>query len=169
MHANFSREFGLAARITSFNGAKSEADGWEAYLSALQISNGRRCLLEFYAPLIRREYLAKQFMRSFDRLPPVITASTTSLQALGVKEDDVAPAPPLIFAKSYPKASDSKLATKSDKKVAAATASSALPQKTIAEQIQAAPNLAPNPKKLSKMKKPNCAFLAHTDAACPEH
>ncbi|GAA5977218.1 hypothetical protein JCM10908_004898 [Rhodotorula pacifica] len=145
-HAKFTREFGLDKRITCFSGVDSPADLWEAYLAAILVSNGRRALLEFYAPLLRREYLAKHF----DRLLPIVTAATRHLQPTILK---AAP----TFTKSFsPKRGDPK---SSSAAVPAAKAPiKALPPPSIPasppsilEQIQRAKDYVPTPKKLSKM------------------
>lgn len=165
MHGKLSHEFNLSQRIGCFSGNKGPADAWEAYLAALLISNGRRALLEFYAPLLRREYLAIQFLDRFDRLPAVVTTSTRSLQSSS-SSSSVAKVAPTMFTKSYPERDEAFSAGGTAMAVAVAVARAAPPSKaastpsvkiaqrpspSILEQIQAAQDFVPTPKKLSKL------------------
>ena len=192
MHGKLSREFKLSERIACFSGYKGPADAWEAYLAALLISNGRRALLEFYAPLLRREYLMIQFLDRFDRLPPVVTTSTRSLQSsLSSLSSPAAKVAPPAFTKSHSKRDDASPAGGAAAAVAAAVAKAAPPPTkasskpsvktpprpsppSLLEQIQAAQDFVPTPKKLSKLKPTkgkgmiDCVrFLVHllTDAS----
>lgn len=163
MHGKLSREFNLSQRIGCFSRNKGPADAWEAYLAALLISNGRRALLEFYAPLLRREYLAIQFLDRFDRLPAVVTTSTRSLQSSS-SSSSVAKVAPTTFTKSYPKrdeafsaggtATELAVAKAAPPSKASSTSSVKIaqwPSPSILEQIQAAQDFVPTPKKLSKL------------------
>ncbi|GAA5964974.1 hypothetical protein JCM8115_007102 [Rhodotorula mucilaginosa] len=170
MHGKLSREFKLSERIACFSGYKGPADAWEAYLAALLISNGRRALLEFYAPLLRRGYLMIQFLDRFDRLPPVVTTSTRSLQSsLSSLSSPAAKVAPPAFTKSHSKRDDASPAGGAAAAVAAAVAKAAPPPTkasskpsvktpprpsppSLLEQIQAAQDFVPTPKKLSKLK-----------------
>lgn len=155
MHTTLSRRFDLGQRIAYFTKRRTstpEADGWEAYLAALLISNGRRAVLEFYAPLMRRYYLDRQLLHRFDRLPDVKTSAELSLQGVASREHR-APEP---FAKSYPAQG-----TQSAPGEAPTTSAQIARTKTeaITAQIQAAPNLVPVPRALMKLKWPaGCAF-----------
>ena len=167
MHGKLSREFKLSERIACFSRHKGPADAWEAYLAALLISNGRRALLEFYAPLLRREYLMIQFLDRFDRLPPVVTTSTRSLQSSSSPSPAAAKVAPPTFTKSYAKRDNASSAGGAATAVAApkGAASPSKPSSTpsvkttsrpsapsVLEQIQTAQDFVPTPKKLSKLK-----------------
>lgn len=178
MHANLAREFDLTRRVTCFSGYKGAADAWEAYLAALLISNGRRALLEFYAPLLRREYLAVQFLHRFDRLPPVVTTDTSSLQSPTTAASAPAPVPSVATAAANVPPTSTKSFSKRDAAavaVGATTAATGVPKgppapskapkvlpaqppatttALIIEQIQAAKDFVPTPKKLSKLRPP---------------
>ncbi|KWU43516.1 hypothetical protein RHOSPDRAFT_34973 [Rhodotorula sp. JG-1b] len=179
MHGKLSREFKLSERIACFSRHKGPADAWEAYLAALLISNGRRALLEFYAPLLRREYLMIQFLDRFDRLPPVVTTSTRSLQSSSSPSPAAAKVAPPTFTKSYPKRDNASSAGGAATAVAApkGAASPSKPSSTpsaktasrpsapsVLEQIQTAQDFVPTPKKLSKLK-PTKASLTVPDSS----
>lgn len=181
-------EFNLTQCIACFSGLKGPADAWEAYLAALLISNGRRALLEFYAPLLRREYLMIQFLDRFDRLPPVVTTSTRSLQSSSSPSAAAAKVAPPTFTKSYPKR-DNALSAGGAATAVAAPKAAAAPSKalstpsvktvsrpsapSILEQIQTAQDFVPTPKKLSKLKPtkgkfPDSPSLSFTPTDCCE-
>lgn len=50
---------------------KNAADRFEAYLTALEFSNGHKALLKFIVPLIRREFFDR-----FDSIPSLIVGPT---------------------------------------------------------------------------------------------
>ncbi|GAA5900015.1 hypothetical protein JCM5296_001940 [Sporobolomyces johnsonii] len=69
MAAKLAREFKLDKRLGT-TAIAHLADGWEAYLTALLFSNGRRAVLEFLAPVIKREFF--EMHRPYDALPPLV-------------------------------------------------------------------------------------------------
>ncbi|GAA5952569.1 hypothetical protein JCM21900_003419 [Sporobolomyces salmonicolor] len=69
MAARLAREFKLDQRLRT-TAIADLADGWEAYLTALFFSNGRRAVLEFLAPIIKREFF--EVHRPSDALPPLV-------------------------------------------------------------------------------------------------
>ncbi|GAA5921079.1 hypothetical protein JCM1841_005086 [Sporobolomyces salmonicolor] len=69
MAARLAREFKLDQRLHT-TAIADLADGWEAYLTALFFSNGRRAVLEFLAPIIKREFF--EVHRPSDALPPLV-------------------------------------------------------------------------------------------------
>ncbi|GAA5986563.1 hypothetical protein JCM11641_003676 [Rhodosporidiobolus odoratus] len=88
MAAKLAAEFDFIPERTAFRPEKPGADIWEAYLAALEISNGRRALLEFLVPIVRREYFNHPYRR-FDALP--------SLQIDGgVRQQDISSLPVLL-------------------------------------------------------------------------
>lgn len=67
MATRLARELGL----DQYRGVTLEdslaADHFEAYIAALEFANGRKALLSFLVPLIRREFFAR-----FDSVPALI-------------------------------------------------------------------------------------------------
>ncbi|GAA5993918.1 hypothetical protein JCM11641_006957 [Rhodosporidiobolus odoratus] len=79
-----------------------ECDVWEAYLAALELSNGRQALLEFLAPIVRREYFLHPYRR-FDALPPLRTGENQPLPS-DRAFDSVSPLPSPSLPFSWRKA-----------------------------------------------------------------
>ncbi|GAA6016987.1 hypothetical protein JCM10207_001448 [Rhodosporidiobolus poonsookiae] len=140
-----SREFGLEAPPTAFYATKPQADIWEAYLAALEKANGRRALLEFLTPLVRREYFAHP-ERRYDTVP--------SLQSDCSPEDPLMQTEPPVPARSATTV------------INAQTPLPELNTRFIADQLRRARDFSPSSAKIlraSRFKPPS--FNTYEDAA----
>ncbi|GAA5915124.1 hypothetical protein JCM6882_008486 [Rhodosporidiobolus microsporus] len=81
MGAKLAKELGLSKEnLSNVQSIKRAADSFEAYLAALFYSNGRRALLEFLGPLVKREYFRLPHRR-YDALPPLRSDDSPIAQA----------------------------------------------------------------------------------------